>query len=112
MRLLYKDIEKLDKPIKVYNDETGLFDKEVYEKIVLKSDHPLVTHVWTTGEMSGSKQSTINIVLHIVSGEIKPGLHPDNEKVKRFNKVITAAQVESLDIPEAIEWINNLKPEE
>lgn len=112
MRALYWDIENLEKPIKVYNHETGLIDKEVFEKSVLKSDNPLVSSVFITGSTSQVRNSDIYTTLHIISGEIKPGLHPDNEKVKRFNKIITDNQVKSLDIPEAIEWINNLKPEE
>lgn len=75
---------------------------------LLKSDNPLVTSAW----ISGDDTSDTKPCIHIISGEIKPGLHPDNKDVKRFNLPITKKQIESLDIPEAIEWINNLKPEE
>lgn len=72
----------------------------------VKSDNPLVTNVWFTGTAGG-----MTTCIHLVSGEIKPGRHPDNDNVKRFNMAISRDQVESLDIPEAIEWINNLKPD-
>lgn len=110
MRALYW--EQVEEMTQSLNPETNQIEHSAMSMRQLRSDHPLVTSAWVTGGMTAEKNSEMLICLHLISGDIKPKLHPDNKNVKRFNKVITAAQVESLDIPEAIEWINNLKSEE
>lgn len=110
MRALYW--QEVDKDVMMFNPKTGKPDIPYKITRELKSDNPLVTHAVITGSFPELESSDLIPAIHLVSGEIKPGLNPENTKVKRFNKTITADQVESLDIPEAIEWINNLKPDE
>ena len=88
--------KEVNEPYRYEDERTG----KVYEGVNTKkivSDNPNVTKIWMTGSLPAIPGSPMKCTLHILGSNME-----------RFDQDITDEQVQSLDIPEAIEFINHL----
>lgn len=118
MRALYwQEIELTEYS---FNEEGEKVEYYKYSNKEIRSDNKLVDKIWFVQSLSEDRTCLV-LLIEIIAGQRFP-CEPDPlavdmaglplvTNIRRFSKKVTQKEYETLYIPEAIEWINNLKPE-